>query len=354
MTLLITGGGGFVMSNLARRWLESDPGARVVVLDAAPFDALAERFFAPIRDRLEFVQGDVLEPASWRRVGEDGSIAHIVHGATITPSRRGKTTREAEVEQARLTLDVNIRGTINLLDWAARRPPLARFIYVSSGSVYGDEGPATPGAPLPEDGYVDPQGFYAVSKYASELIARRYAAQLGVPAIAVRLASVYGPMDRATPARSIQCVPYRMAHLALAGRPIRLNTLDGVGDWIHAGEVAEALARLFRAQRLRYPVYNIAYGQAVTGAELIGHIADKLPGTRHELVPEDRAEVVQDPGRRAGQWGAYDITRLTEDTGWRPRPLGEAFHDYIDWLTAYEFAPGAAPATLGGDEESPT
>jgi len=64
MTLLVTGATGFVMSVLGRRWLASDPAARLVVLDAAALDAAAERYFAPVKDRLSVVVADVTQPES--------------------------------------------------------------------------------------------------------------------------------------------------------------------------------------------------------------------------------------------------------------------------------------------------
>ena len=57
MTLLVTGATGFVMSVLARQWLEADPDERLVVLDAAPLDAAAQRYFAPFKDRMKVVTG---------------------------------------------------------------------------------------------------------------------------------------------------------------------------------------------------------------------------------------------------------------------------------------------------------
>lgn len=334
MTLLITGGGGFVLSNLARLWLESDTQARVVVLDAAPLDAIAERFFAPVHDRLDFVQADVCDPAAWQPLADEYRITRIVHGATITPvpyTDANGTRHEPEREAARRILEVNVMGAVNALEFARRLPGLDRFVYVSSGALYADEGPS----PLPEDGYVDPRTLYPVSKHAAELITRRYAELFGMPAVSVRFAGVYGPMDRWTPARKYACAPNLIAHLALAGRTIRINARDAVGDWIHAGDVADALVRLLRAPALAHPVYNIAYGEAVSIGELIALAAEAVPGARHEVVAADQADIVEDPARRTARYGAYDISRMAE-LGWRPRPIRDAMHHYIEWIRKYE------------------
>src|SRR5215831_1336483 len=115
MTLLVTGGTGFVMSVLGRCWLETDPAARLVVLDAAPLDEAAQRYFAACQDRLSLVVADVTRAESWRPALERHAITHIVHGATITPIARGSANevkREAEAENPERIIDVNVMGTV--------------------------------------------------------------------------------------------------------------------------------------------------------------------------------------------------------------------------------------------------
>lgn len=328
MTLLITGGGGFVMSHLARTWLEADGGASVVVLDASPLDGVVERFFAPLADRLGYIQADVLDEDALAAIAAAHDITRIVHGATIT-SMPGDGTSMAEDGDPRRLLEVNIQGTANLLQWAAGLSNLVRFVHVSSGSVYGG-GPAE--GPVPEEGYVGPDGFYALSKWASELVANQYAASAGLPVVSVRFSGVFGPMDRITPSRSVRCEPNRIAHLALAGEVVRVNDPGGVGDWIHARDVAEALVLLLAAPTIAHPVYNIAHGELATIADLIAITAEVVPGLRHEVVADEQANVLGDARRRIGRFGAYDIARMTAEFGWRPRPLRDAMHDYIAWL----------------------
>ena len=139
MTLLVTGATGFVMSVLARHWLDAFPNERVAVLDAAAPDAAALRYFASVADRLDVVVADVTHPAAWQAALAGGDITHIVHGATITPLSRGtaaESKREPEAENPGRIIDVNVMGTVALLDWARSLPTLQRFIYVSSGAVY--------------------------------------------------------------------------------------------------------------------------------------------------------------------------------------------------------------------------
>jgi UDP-glucose 4-epimerase len=338
VTLLVTGATGFVMSVMARHWLEANPAARVVALDAAPPDAAAQRYFAPVADRLTVVTADVTRPETWREALAGHAITDVVHGATITPISRG-TVAEARVEPEALNpariIEVNVMGTLAVLDWAREQTGLRRFIYVSSGSVYRQHGPDRPGEPLPEDGYVMPRRLYGISKLASEQIAERYGELFELSVASVRLSSVYGTMDRATATRNYRHVPNRIAHMALDGvRTIRVTALDAVGDYIHAEDVARAIAALLAAPDLRHGVYNIAAGQVTTTRDLIGWAADKAPGLRAEIADPADADIVQDATLNGGMWGAYDISRIVADTGWRPRPAREAFLAYMDWIAA--------------------
>ena len=338
MTLLVTGATGFVMSVLGREWLEADPAARLVILDSAPMDAAALRYFAPVMSRTTVVVADVTRPQTWQGALAGSDIRFIVHGATVTPLSRGtaaEAKREPEAENPGRIIDVNVMGTVAVLEWARAQPRLRRFIYVSSGAVYKHSGPDRPGEPLPEDGYVMPRRLYGISKLASELITERYGDLFGISTASVRPSSVYGTMDRVTASRNFRHVPNRIAHMALDGaRRVRVNTLDAIGDYLHVEDLAHGIIALLRAPRLRYSAYNISYGQAVSIREMVAWAAEKVPGFAAEVTSPEKADILQDPGLKHGMWGAYDISRISCETGWKPRPMREAMLAYMDWIVA--------------------
>ncbi len=339
MTLLVTGGTGFVMSVLAREWLDRDPRARAVVLDRSGLDAMAEKFFAPVRDRLTVIVADILDPSAWSAALAAENITAIVHGATITPISRGSASeakRQPEADNPARIVDVNLMGTVRMLDWARDHSGVNRFVYVSSGAIYRHHGPDWNSEPLPEEGYVAPLTLYGISKFASEMVVNRYADLFGLSAISVRLASVYGPMDRATESRNFRHVPNRIAHFALAGEVIRPNSLEPVGDYILSTDVARAIIALLDAPELRYRHYNIGSGTTATIGDIIGWARARAPGLVAQLSSPDTANVVQDPTLKHGMWGAYDIARIERDTNWRPRPGKEAFLAYMDWIAENE------------------
>ena len=338
MTLLVTGATGFVMSVVGRHWLEADPGARLAVLDSSPLDSTAQRYFARVMNRMTVVTADVTRPDTWRPalIGQD--ITHIVHGATITPISRGSATearREPEAESPARIVEVNLMGTVAMLEWARTLPNFKRFIYVSSGAVYKHHGPDRPGEPLPEDGYVMPRRLYGITKLASELITERYGDLFGISTASVRPSSVYGTMDRVTRSRNMRHPPNRIAHMAVEGvKRVKVNTLDAVGDYIHSEDVARAILSLLRAPRLGYSTYNVAYGTTASIGDMVRWAAEKAPGFSAEVVPAEQADILQDPTLRDGMWGAYDTSRIFGDTGWKPRPMREAMHAYMDAIAA--------------------
>jgi UDP-glucose 4-epimerase len=341
VTAVVTGGGGFVMANFLRHWLEAGASHAVVALDAMPLDDAAHRYFAPVADRLRFVEGDVASPQTWAQLPTD--VAYVVHGAAVTPhgyTDAAGRRHDPEREDPLRVLTANIMGTAQALNWARRLPDLRRFVYVSTGSVYADAvaEQETQFFPLPEDGYIGPTALYDVSKYSGELIAQRFKQLYALDLAIVRLSSVFGPMDRQTPARNVRNVANYVAHAAAAGRSLKSDSATAVGDYVYAPDVAEALRRLLLARRseLHHDVYNIAGGVTSTVRDLVSYAADAVPGFVMEIVDAAAAELHTVPDQRTGKWAAYDVVRAARDFGWRPRPLATAMRDYILWLSAQE------------------
>ncbi len=328
MGMLVTGGTGFVMSNLVRHWLERHTDQRVVLVDIADPDAIARRFFKPVADRLTTVTGDLRDPGILPELAREHDIDRLVHGAAMTP-----TSGTTEASQAAMIAGVNVMGTVHALELARALPGLKRFIHVSTGSVYGADGPDD-GSPLPEDGYVRPfpSTLYPITKLTGELIATRYRDLFQIPLHIVRLASVYGPMDRWTPGRDYACDPNVLVHKAVAGETVTIAGASAIGDFIDAGDVARAIADMLDAPTLNHDVYNIAYGEPVTLGGLADIVASAVPGFVWSETTDDSATLTGNPSRTTGAWGAYDVSRLKADTGWSPRPLEDAIADYVAWV----------------------
>lgn len=324
MSIVITGGAGFIMAHLVKLWAQRGP---VTVLDHAPPDEPLRRWLGPLLDRVTFITAEVNDRATWARAIDPASVTYVVHGAAITPhmyhDAEGRL-RSTDMEAPVALLEGNLMGTVTLLEWARTLPNLKRFIYVSSGSVYGDKGPT----PLPEEGYVDPRGLYAISKEASERITRRYGEMFSFSAASVRLSGIYGALDRDTRDRKIHAAPFKIAALLRAGKPVTIFSPDAVADWLSADDVAEAITALLQAPQLNHSIYNAAFGKLTTVAELLAAFAACAGVFPTQTVAYEQAAIAQRPELREGRWGAYDISRITADTGWRPAPLATRIADY--------------------------
>ena len=227
-------------------------------------------------------------------------------------------------------VEVNVQGVLNALEWARNCKTLRRMLHVSTGSIYGDAGPD---APLPEDGFEmrSPDSLYPITKRAGELLALRYREMFDLPLAVCRLSSIYGPMDRWTPGRDFQCAPNLIVQHALQGKPIRVSGAEGVGDWLHVADVASGMLALLDAQVTGHAVFNIAYGEAVSIRELIEIVAATVERTDWQETLPDQADIVGNPGKRHGAWGAYDNSRLRA-LGWSPTPLDQALTSYVGWV----------------------
>ncbi|HVT50795.1 MAG TPA: NAD(P)-dependent oxidoreductase [Dongiaceae bacterium] len=337
MKVLVSGGGGFVMANFLRHWLDADPKHQAVALDASPQDAAAQAWFAPVASRLQFLVGDVTDPQTWAKLPTD--FDYVVHGAAITPhaftDKDGKR-HEPERENPVRVVNVNIMGTARALDWARGLKSLKRFVYVSTGSVYVDdvEEQKKNFFPLPEDGYIGPTALYDVSKYSSELIALRFKQLYDLDLAIVRLSSVFGPMDRQTAARGTKNLCNYVTNAAAQGRALTADSDEAVGDYVYAPDVAAGIGRLLLAPkaRVRHDVYNLAQGETSSVRDLVDLATKVVPGFRLEIAAPAKAEMQTVPDRKTGKWAAYDISRAAQDLDWHPRPLGATIADYIGWL----------------------
>ena len=328
MTVLITGGTGFVMSNIVKHLLESNPAARVVILDLGPVKGVVADFFEPVQERLTSYQGDIRDTALLNRISEEWPITHIVHAAMVAHFPQW------ELETPAKFIEVNTMGTVNVLEWARQLENLQRFLYVSSGGVYGDPTPESSTGPQPEDGPFNPPELYAISKFTAEQIVRRYGELFEMDTRRVRFSGVFGPMERYTPGRVTMAMPYYMVRSVIEQRPFRLTaeTLEAGGDFLSAEDIAFAMLSIILANQPQYDVYNIAYGTFTMVPEVLEAFKRVVPSFEYEVVEPVQADVIMDPNQRLARWNAYLIDRISSEFGWQPRALAEQLDSYYEWV----------------------
>jgi dTDP-glucose 4,6-dehydratase len=332
-TLLVTGGAGFIGSNLVRHLLATDPAVRIVTLDLLTYAGRRENLEdLPDPDRHRFIHGDIRDgklvadllagshPAM--REAGFGPVTRVAHLAAESHVDRSITGPAAFVS-------TNVEGTLVLLEaaraaWEGKDG--ARFLHVSTDEVYGSLGP---------DGYfteatpLAPNSPYAASKAGSDLLVRAFVHTYGLPAVTTRCSNNYGPYQ--LPEKLIPVVIDRL--LEREPVPVYGDGLN-VRDWLYVEDHAEALARVLEAGRVG-EVYNIGGHNEWANLDLVGRICDLVDARTGRAGSRDRIAFVTD---RLGHDRRYaiDAGKIERELGWRPRHTFErGIEATVDWYLAH-------------------
>lgn len=250
MKVVVTGGAGFIGTNLSRTLLTAGPVDDVVVLDN-----LSTGFIGNL-DGIDvtFVEGDILEPTDLDRC-LDGADAVVHLAARPSVPRSVKDPMASHL--------ANATGTVNVLE-AARRAGDVQVIVASSSSVYG----SNPALPKHEDLATRPMSPYAASKLASEAYTLAYQSTYGMPTLAFRFFNVFGPLQAA--GHAYAAVIPAFVDAALNGRPIPIQG-DGTQsrDFTFVDTVAAVITdAVVRRVSSPEPV-NLAFGSRTNLLEVV-------------------------------------------------------------------------------------
>ncbi|CCD99333.1 NAD(P)-dependent oxidoreductase [Bradyrhizobium sp. STM 3809] len=303
MHVLIFGGAGFVGLNIAQGLLER--GHAVTIFDAAAPPDAAQRAFAPYRERLHLVQGDVTDPNAVAAAIGNGCDA-VVMGAAITA---GPERDAADPERI---LAVNLLAQVPILQ-AARRSGIRRVVNLSSAASYGASGQRY--QVLEETTPCEPVSLYAITKFASERVAARLSDLWSTDVISVRLSAVFGPFERGGGVRDTPS-PQALIAACCARGEAALLTEPGDKDWIYAVDVADAVCLLLEAGKPQHSLYNISNAATFTAEAWGDAFAQARPGFVCRLARDDETPTVPvfAPIR-----GRLSTNRLADEFGWRAR-----------------------------------
>ncbi len=273
-TYLVTGGAGFIGSNVVERLVEQ--GKRVRVLDN--FATGKRENLAPWLERVELIEGDVRDPETVRRA-VDG-VDYALHQAAL-PSVPGSIADPVTTHQ------VNASGTLNLLV-AAREAGVKRVVYASSCAVYGDD----PKLPKREDMPTRPLSPYAVSKLAGENYCRAFYQVYGLETVCLRYFNVFGPRQDPT-CQYAAVMPKFVAAMLNGKRPVIYGDGTQSRDFVYVADVVQANLLACQADDAAGEVVNVACGRRVTLLQLLARLEETV-GAKAEptFAPARPGEVV--------------------------------------------------------------
>lgn len=318
MAVFVTGATGLVGLNVLERLLSA--GREVVAFSATPLPSQAERAFAALPGRLRVVTADMGELPRWDPADGGHAIEGFVHCAAITPND------ERERRDFRRIVEVNLMGTVHALE-AARRWSVRRFVYCSSGAVYGANS-FVPGV-LAETVCPAPQTLYAVTKLAGEGTVLRYGALHELDVVVARLGAVFGRWEHDTGLRDMLSAPMQTTAVAQAGGEAILPR-EGLRDWIYGPDIAAALVGLLDAPRLGWDTYNLGPGTSWSMVQWCAALARRFPRFRYRIAAHPEEGNINFHSRR--DRSEMRIERIAEDLGFRARyDLEKALEDYLAW-----------------------
>ncbi|WP_217125180.1 dTDP-glucose 4,6-dehydratase [Hydrogenophilus thiooxidans] len=313
MTILVTGGAGFIGSNFVLDWL-AERDEPVVTLDALTYAGNLENL-APVLDdpRHTFVKGDIGDSALLQQLLASHRVRAIVHFAAESHVDRSILGPEAFVQ-------TNVVGTFRLLEAARhywQQLPLSeqeafRFLHVSTDEVYGTLEPDDP--PFTETTPYAPNSPYAASKAGSDHLVRAYHHTYGLPTLTTNCSNNYGP--RQFPEKLIPLCLLR----ALAGEPLPIYG-DGqqIRDWLYVGDHCAAVRRVLDAGTPG-ETYNIGGWNEQTNLAVVTELCtllDRLAPRGDGRSYRDQITFVADrPGHDRRY--AIDARKIACELGWQP------------------------------------
>ena len=317
-TVLVTGGAGFIGSNLVEALLKRRTIGKVICVDNLdPFyePAFKKQNVKPFltNKKFRFYKTDIRNRPALEKIFKNEQPTFVVHLAAKTDTRRA--VKEPEEYES-----VNITGTLNILE-LSKEYKVKKLIFISSSSVYGNS--ATP--PFSESDVTDfPISPYGATKKAGEILAYTYFYNFGLPITCLRLFNVYGERNRP------DLVIYKWVENILHNRSIEMS---GVGkrcrDFTYIGDVVRAILLSLRKGK-GYEIINIGNSRPVSLAVLLNHI-EKSIGKKAVVMPR--------PSNRASVESTYaDIRKAKKILGWEPEVgLEEGLSKFVTWLRKNRF-----------------
>jgi len=327
MNLLITGGAGFIGSNLIRHLMDKPEITKLINLDCLTYAGHLENLVGihGKHPRYIFEKVDLRNKTEVLRVVREHRVTHVVHLAAETHVDRS-------IRRPDDFITTNITGSFHLLEVCRQVWELAdffpHFLHVSTDEVYGSNSDTD--NPFTESSPLNPSSPYAASKAASDCLVHSFIQTYEFPASITRCVNNYGPCQ--FPEKLIPLV----IHSILARNPIPIYG-DGLNirDWLFVGDHCEALWTVLNGNK-QGQIYNLSGDHPLTNLELVYQICDLLDQMKPGLGGNARS-LISFVADRPGHDRCYSIdsAKIRKDYNWQPKmSLEKALHETVKWYLA--------------------
>ena len=339
--ILVTGGAGFIGSNLVKRLMKEVKGATIVGIDNMNdyYDvALKEYRLKTLNCQLstvnyQFIKGDIADKALIDKLFSDYKFDIVVNLAAQAGVRYSITNPDAYIQS-------NLIGFYNILE-ACRNHPVEHLVYASSSSVYG----SNKKVPYSTDDKVDnPVSLYAVTKKSNELMAHAYSKLYNIPSTGLRFFTVYGPAGRPD-----------MAYFGFTNKLVKGETIQifnyghCMRDFTYVDDIVEGVVRIMQGAPEKkqgedglplppYAVYNIGNNSPENLLNFVDILQQEL--IRAKVLPEDydfdahKQLVPMQPGDVPTTYA--DTSALERDFGFKPSTsLRDGLRAFAEWYSEF-------------------
>jgi len=314
---LITGGMGFLGSNLAIRLVES--GAEVTIIDEMISGYGGNLFnIEPVKDRLNVNYGDI----------RDANVMnYLVRDQDFLFHLAGQVDHILSLKDPFPDIDINVKGTAVVMEACRHHNPTIKVIYTGTRGQYGKP----PSLPVDESAPLQPLGIYEITNVAAERIIEAYHLVFGVRSCLLRITNTYGP--RAQMRHSRYGVVNWFVRLALDNATIPVFG-DGQiqRDFLYVDDCIDAILQCAASDTAWGEVFNVGYDRPTDFRELADRVVRAAGSGRWELTPFSPERKAQEPGNFYS-----DIGKIRRALGWSPKiDLEEGLRRTVEYYRKYK------------------
>lgn len=317
MTILVTGGAGFIGSNFIYYLLDAYPGDRIVCVDALTYAGNKATLDKAMNNpRFTFYQADITDRSAIYNIFETERPDAVVNFAAESHVDRS-------IENPEIFLKTNILGTQVLMD-ASRTFGVKRYHQVSTDEVYGDLPLDRPDLFFTEETPIHTSSPYSASKAAADLLVLAYHRTYGLPVSVSRCSNNYGPYHFPE-----KLIPLMIIN-ALHDKPLPVyGKGENVRDWLYVTDHCKAIDLIIRNGKVG-EVYNVGGHNEMRNIDIVKLICQKLG------KPESLITFVTDRKGHDLRY-AIDPAKIQNELGWQPQTsFSEGIDKTINWYLTHE------------------